>query len=430
MSVFLVGKLKLGVNFAGPELLEWSTREGEVSRVPANTDNYKILDIKLKNLDKVISTTSSTFGLYAEFGAGFPVALGWVSAISLDGPNELIPNGESKSQFKVFGYVSSSNLDPESSGNKAHNELIKRIKAVSESWPFRGRYNLHSAKTIVIRDEDLDLDKITGSISSRSVELSADVLNAITRRAWFEHFEKGGRKYESTFKVTPTGNVTQIQDPGNEGLSQYSTSADVEVVVPSAFTWEQDLDIYYDDEKEKLSFELKPDVDSEEALLFQYIKERNDELTNVAIRRSYGEDVKVDVDTEHPTFNADGAYQEQYDMFKKSFDKAAARVNSIKIGSMNDQLKANDPTLTDEQLVTKKEDALAAADGVESGSTGWQKVWDSLTAVAGWAGDTVREWGPVGVVGAYAGYETVKAAKKNNMLVWMAVGLGAIVLLK
>lgn len=430
MSTIRVGKLKLGVNFAGNELFKWTTQTYTVASIPVSFETYQLLDIVVKENARLISRTPVNFGSQDYYAQSYMVQTGWAAAVSIEGANELVPHGDGRTMIEVFGRTSGPTSNPEGYGNIAFNDFMKNKALIAGSWPIKGRYKTHTSKKISIKDEYLELDKVTGIIKSREIDISAAILNAVTRRAWYEQFQRGQREYKSELKFGSPSDVSSQPDPNKPGDSKYEVSAIANMTVPSAFTWEQEIDIYYNTDTETLSLEISAEAGTDEEAMFAYIKERNHELSDIAIRRGYGEDVKVDVDTPHPEFDVDGVHAEQYEEFKNSFDIASKRVNDIVVGAEVDLIKQLEPDITPEQLQTRKDELVQKAATAESGTSVWGEVWDSVKSVAGWAGDTVREWGPVGMVGAYAGYETVKAAKRENMLVWIALGLGALVILK
>lgn len=56
-------------------------------------------------------------------------------------------------------------------------------------------------------------------------------------------------------------------------------------------------------------------------------------------------------------------------------------------------------------------------------------LWDTLKGLTSYVGDVVKDWGPTSIIGAWAGYEAVKSAKKSSIPMWLIVaGVGLIAL--
>lgn len=64
----------------------------------------------------------------------------------------------------------------------------------------------------------------------------------------------------------------------------------------------------------------------------------------------------------------------------------------------------------------------AAAVDKTAGTPWWKDILGSVSKGAGKVWDSVTNWGPKELVGAYAGYEVVKSAKKSSIPMWLIVG--------
>lgn len=79
------------------------------------------------------------------------------------------------------------------------------------------------------------------------------------------------------------------------------------------------------------------------------------------------------------------------------------------------------PTATPEEVKASLDNAHPTGTGT-SGAPWWNSAWEALRDAGGGAVDVAKSWGPTGIIGAYAGYEVVKSAKKSTVPAWLILG--------
>lgn len=195
-----------------------------------------------------------------------------------------------------------------------------------------------------------------------------------------------------------------------------------EVLLPAHFGRTIKLALYHDADTGE--YEIGPDIDTQLAAI---IEATNKQLLDRSRRIALGETVPL---IEKPDFSelseSDLAVAEDWWL---QLDQAQKSIKPLNDTSRLELLTGLglEATATNEEILT----ALATKDGTSTtGTFWWTNAWDALKAAGGASVDIIKSWGPAGVIGAYAGYETIRSAKKSTVPTWLILGgLAAVVLM-
>lgn len=224
--------------------------------------------------------------------------------------------------------------------------------------------------------------------------------------------------------------VRRVMDglTGNEdGMPLCIAPGAVDVTLPSDFELPIDLPVFYDSASQSYSFELNLSKEFSDQM-----DSWNKQLLDRQTKITAGIDVPL---MSKPDFS--GLTPMERNEAEAWWSQAEVVQNGLPSVSKDvaDKLKADldmPSSATPEEVYAKALETSPMGEG-STGQSWWSKAWDDLKGAGAGATDIAKTWGPAGIVGAYAGYEVIKSAKKSTIPPWLilgGIGLTAVALLK
>lgn len=154
---------------------------------------------------------------------------------------------------------------------------------------------------------------------------------------------------------------------------------------------------------------------------------KNKELVRVAKARRKGADVKVDRTKPILPDDVSPEVKTNFDNWWEEFLSIADDVDGIPLGGgteVSSWLSSNPGKTIDDYKGSINADE-------KKGTTSWNSFWSSLSKGTSKVWDTITQWGPLQIAGAYAGVKATNAVSRvSPWAVVILVGVGALVLLK
>lgn len=160
--------------------------------------------------------------------------------------------------------------------------------------------------------------------------------------------------------------------------------------------------------------------------VIEAMETKNQELLKAAHDKHLGKEPVLDV-TLGPVLSSSEFPKEvraHIDDWYAQWKAEAAHILSSKV-SAEDQAAyqaALDEALIADGKTPDEATRASATSNAATGSSWWQTITGMLSSTGAWLGDTIKDWGPTGIIGGYAAYETVKSATKSSIPTWLIIG--------